>query len=93
MWNLWFNFETFTNLMKLSPTRAFEYRDKCHNETKTVETAPIINDIVENEEIQTEEINITREELKDLLKNAWIEFKWNSKTDVLVNLAIENNLI
>jgi hypothetical protein len=40
-----------------------------------------------------EEINITREELKDLLKNAWIEFKWNSKTDVLVNLCIENNLI
>ena len=85
--------------MSISQTQAFEYRDKCHNETKNPKTTPTTNDLVENDMTQTEEknkweeIEVSRDDLKNLLKNAWIEFKWNAKTKDLVDSAIINNLI
>lgn len=58
-------------------------------QAEEIKETPINNELEE----KGENIEITRKELVELLKNAWIKFWWNSKTDVLVNLAIENNLI
>lgn len=64
-----FHFETFTNLMTISPVRALEYRDRCHKwlieETK--------------EEAIKEEATQVKTELKEDVN--WLEIKVDDFTD------------
>jgi len=85
-----FNFETFTNLMKQSPKKAFAYRDK---NTKIVWKKEIIEKSFKSEDFKTELDNITRQELKDLVKDAWIDFYANIKTEKLKEIVLDNNLL
>ena len=68
-----FSFQTFTNLVKTKGVeRANQYRDECSGKKKEeakIEVSPVA------EVLETKEIEISREEMKELLNNASVEFK------------------
>lgn len=45
-----FDFQTFTNLMKMSPAKALEYRDNCHNYKEPTENEAKVTKNDENTE-------------------------------------------
>lgn len=83
MWNMWFDFETFTNLMIQSPERAFAYRDNCHKTTKTAEIWAITIDkisddlVIGNNENSSILDNISEEKITNLV----IEWEYDDFTE------------
>lgn len=61
-----FHYETFVNLMTVSPQRALEYRDRCHNLIK--------------EDKQVKEVKEIKEEIKEV-KTDWIELNPDDFTE------------
>lgn len=83
-----FNFETFTNLIKTKGVeRAEQYRDECSNQEVKKEVSPTA-DVLE-----TQEIEISRDQMKEILNNASVEFKGNTSNIKLLELIKENWLI
>jgi hypothetical protein len=86
-----FSFETFTNLVKTKGVaRAEEYRDECNGikkEEAKVEVSPVA------EVLQTQEIEISRDGMKELLDNADIKYKGNISNAKMLELIKENGLI
>ena len=104
MWtrNAWSQ-PTFARLFAASPKKAFQYRfevlwtpippeyaDEVLTETEAKEVAREID--INTIETQSS-WELTRDELKQKLTTAWIEFFANAKTEKLKELALENNLI
>lgn len=83
-----FNFETFTNLMR---HRGIDYAIKYRDKFK--QSKNIVEDTEQTQEWVQEETQITREEIKEKLKTAWVEFYKSYKTDKLLELCINNNLL
>lgn len=83
-----FSFEQFTNLMQQSPAKAFAYRDRMKKAKKeVVEVSPVA------EVMETKEITIDRDQMKEILTNAEIEFKGNASNATLLELIKTNWLI
>lgn len=86
-----FSFEIFNNLFKRDPEKAIAYRDKHRNpeivaKEKGIETPT-------EDTIEDTPLEITEDELKAKLKEAWVKFHHKSKSETLVKLCIENNLL
>ena len=79
-----FNHKTYVTLLNTSAELAKQYRIDCWLEKPEEKQVEILNK-------ETKEL--TREELKEILTTAEIDFQWNAKTDKLKELALENNLI
>jgi hypothetical protein len=102
-----FFFETFTNLMTISPAKALEYRDRCHqslieeNQTKQEEIIEEKSTLKEDvnwleirvDDFTEDEVEFTRADLIEKLNTAWIKFMPNSKDETLLQKCITNNLI
>ena len=93
-----FSYETFQNLFRNSPEKAFAYRDGL----KTQETATTIKETTKEDTIQAEvventseaeQVSFTRADLEQKLKDAGIKFSHLSKDETLLQKCIENNLI
>ena len=85
-WRSSWNHLTFVELFKSSPKKAFEYR------FKTTGT-PIPEEYLDKTENIVETKELTRDELKEKLTTAWIDFQGNAKTEKLKELVLENNLM
>ena len=88
----------FNNLYVQSPRRAFEYRrdtlwDPIPEEYLTDEEKEALNLKEETLVEETENSELTREEIVELLEKNNIEYVKNSKTETLLKKAIEHNLI
>ena len=88
-----FFFETFTNLMTISPKKALEYRDRCSQAKET--PTELKGDWLEIkvDDFTEDEVEFTRADLIEKLNNAWVKFTWNSKDETLLQKCITNNLI
>ena len=62
-----FYFETFVNLMATSPKKAIEYRDRCHQNTKSNAEVEQINERVSIE--KNEEVTSTGVDPKDFTED------------------------
>lgn len=84
-----FSFETFTNLVKTKGVeRANKYREECGGKKAEIkEVSPVA------EVLDTQEITIDRDNMKELLNNAEIEFKGNASNVTLLELIKTNWLI
>lgn len=101
------NMIQFSELFRQSPKLAFEYREKTlwtklskqeamDNNIEFLEewesTQTTVDEFIETKE-SDENIEVTREWVIEKLKTAWIVyFKW-AKTEKLIELCIENNLL
>ena len=92
MWKLSFDHSTYIRLTKISSNTAAKYRTDCGLDIvkKTIEVKGI-SPVVEVK--KTEEITIDREQMKELLTNAEVEFKGNASNVTLLELIKENWLI
>jgi DNA-directed RNA polymerase delta subunit len=92
-----FNYDTFVNLMKTRGIKkAEEYRDWFKTEEIKEENTPLIETEIKKEikeTEQSEEIEINRADLIIKLNTAWVTFYKGAKTEKLVELCIENNLL
>jgi len=86
-----FSFETFTNLVKTKGVeRANQYREECSGR-KQEEAKKVVSPVAEV--LETQEIEISRDNMKAVLTNASIEFKGNASNASLLELIKVNGLI